>query len=125
MHGLRVFVLSGRQCGPVLCVCWRRPSNRRRRAGDGFRDAIQHAGVRRFRPIVLTSLTTFVGLTPMLLEKSLQARFLIPMAISLGFGVLFATFITLVLVPVSYMVLEDLKRSFGHGAAAPPARRTA
>ena len=67
------------------------------------------AGVARFRPILLTSLTTFAGLTPLLLEKSIQAKFLVPMAVSLGFGVLFATFITLILVPAVYMILEDLK----------------
>jgi len=83
--------------------------NRNRKSGGSLIEAVTNSGVRRFRPIVLTSLTTFAGLTPMLLEKSLQAKFLIPMAISLGFGVLFATLITLVLVPVSYMVLEDLK----------------
>ncbi|MFK7991401.1 MAG: efflux RND transporter permease subunit [Sandaracinaceae bacterium] len=65
-------------------------------------------GTRRFRPILLTSLTTFLGLTPMILETSVGARFLIPMAISLGFGVLFATFITLLLVPSLYMIIEDL-----------------
>jgi multidrug efflux pump subunit AcrB len=83
--------------------------NRTRKTGVSLTDAVLISGVRRFRPIVLTSLTTFAGLSPMLLEKSLQARFLIPMAISLGFGVLFATLITLVLVPVSYLVLEDVK----------------
>jgi len=93
--------------------------NRNRKAGGTLVEAVTNSGVRRFRPIVLTSLTTFVGLTPMLLEKSLQAKFLIPMAISLGFGVLFATFITLVLVPVSYMVLEDLKRRHRRDAAEP------
>ncbi len=87
--------------------------NRARRDGLDPRDAVLMSGVRRFRPIVLTSLTTFAGLTPMLLEKSMQARFLIPMAVSLGFGVLFATVITLVIVPVGYLVLEDLKRIFG------------
>jgi len=68
--------------------------------------------LRRFRPIILTTLTTCCGLLPILLEKSLQARFLIPMAISLAFGVLFATMITLVLVPSLYMILEDVKRLF-------------
>ena len=84
--------------------------NRVSREGMGLREAVVASGVRRFRPIVLTSVTTFAGLTPILLEKSLQAKFLIPMAISLGFGVLFSTFVTLVLVPVSYMVLENVKR---------------
>jgi multidrug efflux pump subunit AcrB len=82
--------------------------NRSYRAGRPLRRAIEEAGSARFRPILLTSLTTFAGLTPLLLEKSLQAKFLIPMAISLAFGVLFATFITLVLVPVLYSILEDV-----------------
>ena len=59
--------------------------------------------------LVLTSVTTFAGLSPMLFETDLQANFLIPMAISLGFGILFATFITLILVPCVYLLLEDLK----------------
>jgi len=83
--------------------------NRERTAGKSLDDAIRKAGVARFRPIVLTSLTTFAGLTPLLLERSLQAQFLIPMAASLAFGVIFATFITLVMVPVSYKILEDLR----------------
>src|SRR5690606_26292006 len=68
------------------------------------------AGVGRFRPILLTSLTTFVGLTPLMLEKSLQAQFLIPMAISLAFGVAFSTFVTLLFVPAGYLMLIDLQR---------------
>ena len=71
--------------------------------------AIREAGEKRFRPILLTSLTTFAGLTPLLLEKSLQAQFLIPMAISLAFGILFATGIILIIVPVGYHILEDVK----------------
>lgn len=71
--------------------------------------AIREAGVARFRPILLTSLTTFVGLSPLLLEKSLQAQIVIPMAVSLGYGIIFGTFITLILVPISYAILEDLK----------------
>ena len=70
------------------------------------------AGVRRFRPILLTSLTTFFGLVPMILETSVQARFLIPMAISLGFGILFATFIILLLVPALYDVAERWRALF-------------
>jgi multidrug efflux pump subunit AcrB len=69
-------------------------------------DAIRDAGIRRFRPILLTTLTTFGGLAPMIFETSLQARFLIPMAISLGFGVLFATLIVLLLVPCLYVMLD-------------------
>jgi multidrug efflux pump subunit AcrB len=76
-------------------------------------DAIHEAGLRRFRPIVLTTLTTFGGLAPIILETSPQAYHLIPMAISLGFGILFSTAIMLVVVPCLYMMLEDL-----HGLAA-------
>ncbi len=72
-------------------------------------EAAVAAGMRRFRPILLTSLTTFVGLMPMILETSVQARFLVPMAISLGFGVLFATLITLVFIPASHLALKDMK----------------
>jgi multidrug efflux pump subunit AcrB len=71
-------------------------------------DAIAQAGVRRFRPILLTTLTTFGGLVPLIFEKSLQAQYIIPMAISLGFGILFSTAIILVLVPCLYMILEDI-----------------
>jgi multidrug efflux pump subunit AcrB len=87
--------------------------NRFRAQGNRLQDAVLEAGVRRFRPIVLTTLTTFFGLMPMMFETSRQARFLIPMAISLAFGVLFATFITLFLVPVFYSVLNDLMVLFG------------
>jgi len=84
----------------------------------GIREAILKAGVARFRPVMLTSLTTFMGLMPLLFEQSTQAQFLIPMAVSLGFGVLFATFITLLLVPVNYMLVENGReryRRFVHG----------
>ena len=80
--------------------------NRYRNEGNSIMDAVLEAGPRRFRPIFLTSLTTFVGLVPLLLEKSIQAKFMIPMAVSLAYGVIFATTITLFLVPVSYLVLE-------------------
>jgi len=72
-------------------------------------EAVQQAGIRRFRPIILTSLTTFFGLSPMIFETSIQARFLIPMALSLGFGVLFATMVTLLLVPAFYIIEVDIK----------------
>jgi multidrug efflux pump subunit AcrB len=72
-------------------------------------EAARLAGMARFRAILLTSLTTFVGLLPILFERSLQAQFLKPMAIAIGFGVLFATFITLLMVPCLYLILEDLK----------------
>lgn len=81
--------------------------NRHVAAGESMHDAACKAGSARFRPILLTSLTTFAGLTPMLLETDIQARFLIPMAVSLGFGIVFATLITLILVPCVYLTLED------------------
>jgi len=84
--------------------------NRHRKDEDDILYAIRNAGAARFRPILLTSLTTFVGLMPMVLETDMQARFLIPMAVSLGFGILFATAITLLLVPSVYMMLEDVKK---------------
>jgi multidrug efflux pump subunit AcrB len=75
--------------------------------------AVSQACVRRFRAIMLTSLTTFIGLLPMLMERSTQAQVMVPMAISLAFGIVFATVITLLLVPSLYMVLEDLARWWG------------
>ena len=84
--------------------------NRRRAEGMPLMEAVSTAGAARLRPVLLTSLTTFAGLTPLIFEKSTQAQFLIPMAVSLGFGILFATFITLLLVPLNYLVLEDLRR---------------
>jgi len=83
--------------------------NQERAEGTPLREAIETSGALRFRPIILTSLTTFAGLLPVLFETSLQAQFLIPMAVSLSFGVLFATFITLLLVPAFYTILEDLR----------------
>ena len=91
--------------------------NRAISRGEALGEAVRKAGVARFRPILLTSLTTFAGLSPLLLEKSLQAQILIPMAISLAFGVVFATFITLVLIPCLYLVLYDLKALFSSRTA--------
>ena len=79
--------------------------NQMLRTGTSHAEALIAAGAARFRPILLTSLTTFFGLLPMILEKSLQAQFLIPMAVSLGFGILFATFIILLGVPVGMHLL--------------------
>lgn len=86
-------------------------TNQRRRDGASAEEAVTWGGRRRLRPILLTSLTTFFGLAPMILETSMQARFLIPMAISLGFGVLFATFVILLLVPALYVVVADVTRT--------------
>jgi multidrug efflux pump subunit AcrB len=94
-------------------------ANRQRLEGDSALTAICAAGTRRFRPILLTTLTTFGGLAPMIFETSRQARFLIPMALSLGFGILFATVITLLLVPSLYLLIEDflqfMHKSLGGG----------
>jgi multidrug efflux pump subunit AcrB len=86
--------------------------NRQCQEGRALIDAVMDAGQRRFRPIMLTTITTFFALVPMLAETSVQARFLIPMAISLACGVLFSTAITLILVPVLYIVLEDLRKAW-------------
>ena len=84
----------------------------KREDGKTSLEAALAAGPRRFRPILLTSITTFVGLFPLLIEKSVQAQFLVPMAISLAYGVLFATLITLILVPTSYLIIDDIKIFF-------------
>jgi len=89
--------------------------NRQRAKGVALFDAVRGAGVARFRAVILTSLTTFFGLLPLIFESSTQAQFLIPMAVSLGFGILFATAVTLILIPVNYLVLEDLRLLTGRG----------
>ena len=86
--------------------------NQRRDEGSTLLQAALEAGARRFRPIILTSLTTFVGLAPMIFDKSLEAQFLVPMAISLSFGILFSTIITLYLVPCSLVFAEDAANLF-------------
>jgi multidrug efflux pump subunit AcrB len=86
--------------------------NKKRSEGLDLMEAVKTAGVARFRPVMLTSLTTFIGLMPLLFEKATQAQFLIPMAVSLGFGIIFATFITLLLVPVNYMLMERFQGWF-------------
>ncbi len=83
--------------------------NRLRSEGRSLWEAVVMAGSLRFRPVVLTSVTTFAGLMPLILEKSFQAKFLIPMAVSLGFGVLFATGVTLIVIPCGYLILNDIK----------------
>ena len=96
--------------------------NRHRNNYGNLIEAVRMSGVARFRAILLTSLTTFAGLAPLIFfEKSVQAQVLVPMAISLAFGVIFATVVTLVLVPVGYVMLEDIKTLWnwlygGHGA---------
>jgi len=89
--------------------------NKAKRKGTPIIDAVVNGGIRRFRAILLTSLTTFFGLLPILLETSMQAQFLIPMATSLAFGIVFATVITLLLIPCLYVILEDM-----HGKKVTP-----
>lgn len=85
--------------------------NRAREQGQSVRQAAVDSGCYRFRAIILTSLTTFVGLVPIILERSLQAQIVIPMATSLAFGILFSTVVTLILVPLLYIILDDIKRT--------------
>ena len=99
--------LAGVVVNDSLVLIFRANDNRTQ--GMDAKQAIRAAAPHRFRAIMLTSVTTFAGLTPILLERSLQAQFLIPMAISLGFGVLFATGITLLLIPAGYLILEDVR----------------
>lgn len=87
--------------------------NRKTRAGEDLFESVIQSGTRRFRPIFLTSITTFAGLLPILFDRSLQAQFLIPMAASLAFGILFATFITLYLIPSAYVAAEEIRAHLG------------
>jgi len=98
--------------------------NNGRKKGMALADAVTYAGLRRFRPIMLTSLTTFVGIMPMILESDRQARFLIPMALSLGYGIMAATFITLLLIPALYLILEDILSLFRYLYGDPPLKET-
>ncbi|GAB3021116.1 efflux RND transporter permease subunit [Bowmanella dokdonensis] len=86
--------------------------NQRRAEGIRIQDAVIEAGCARFRAITLTSITTFAGVLPIMFETSLQARFVIPMAVALGFAVLYATLVTLLLVPCLYLILEDARKPF-------------
>ncbi len=86
--------------------------NNKRRRGIGIETAIMESGKARIRAILLTSLTTFIGLLPLIFAENTQAQFLIPMAVSLGFGILFATFITLILIPINYVIIDDIQGLF-------------
>ncbi|MGB2819415.1 MAG: efflux RND transporter permease subunit [Phycisphaerae bacterium] len=109
--------------GLVLVVT----ANRYVEGGDDPAEAAVRAGTRRFRPIVLAALTTFFGLAPIIFETSVSARFLIPMAIALGFGILFATPVILILTPALYVIRADvarlLLRLFGRGLHTAPQQR--
>ena len=93
--------------------------NARRLAGNSIKQAVIESSISRCRPILLTSLTTFVGLLPLMLNKSVQAQFLVPMAVSLAFGVLFATLVTLLVVPSGYLILDDIKKFFASSLIPP------
>ena len=108
MSGFGVIALTGVVVNDSLIVV--EFVNRARASGMKIRDAILTAGVQRFRAVMLTSLTTFFGLFPIMFETSLQAQIIIPMALSLAFGIMFATVITLFLIPALYMILEDIKK---------------
>ena len=95
--------------------------NRQRRLGIPVFEAVTTAGVARFRPIILTSVTTFVGLIPLMTNQDPETFMFIPMAISLAFGVLFATAITLFLVPSLYLMLEDWLHFWGLDSSVDPA----
>ncbi|RMF70854.1 MAG: efflux RND transporter permease subunit [Planctomycetota bacterium] len=98
--------------------------NREIASGTPPRESVVAAGVRRLRPIMLTSLTTILGLAPLMTETSFQARFLIPLAISITFGLAFATLLTLIVVPSSYLILLDIRamlRRLWHGPPTPEA----
>ena len=86
--------------------------NQARKTGVSIKNAVIDAGCARFRPILLTSITTFAGVLPIMFETSLQAKFVIPMAVALGFAVMFATLITLILVPCLYIILSDVGNLF-------------
>ncbi|MBA6288085.1 efflux RND transporter permease subunit [Colwellia sp. MB3u-4] len=97
--------------------------NNARKRGERLKDAVMHAGSKRFRAIMLTSITTFIGLVPIIFfEVSAQAQIVIPMAVSLAFGVLFATIVTLVLIPCLYLIVEDIKALFKRNKAEPLAQ---
>ena len=88
--------------------------NQRRAQGYSIKEAVVEAGTARFRAITLTSITTFAGVLPIMFETSLQAAFVIPMAVALGFAVLYATLVTLILVPCLYVILLDLRGPFSY-----------
>jgi multidrug efflux pump subunit AcrB len=107
VSGFGIIALSGIMVNDSLVLV--DAVNRYRREGMDLMAAVVAGSARRLRPILLTSLTTFMGLAPLILEKSAASRFLVPMAISLGFGALFVTVIALLVVPSLYVLAEDLR----------------
>ena len=107
MSAMGIVALSGVVVNSSLVLV--HAINHRRSEGASLSEAVRSGAVARFRPIFLTSVTTFAGLMPLMLERSVQAQFLIPMAVSLAFGVVFATPVTLLIVPSLYLILDDLR----------------
>jgi multidrug efflux pump subunit AcrB len=107
MSAMGIVALSGVVVNSSLVLVY--AINQRRAEGASLSEAVRSGAVARFRPIFLTSVTTFAGLMPLMLERSVQAQFLIPMAVSLAFGVVFATPVTLLIVPSLYLILDDLR----------------
>ena len=95
--------------------------NRAVRGGMAVEDAVMQSGRSRFRPVLLTSVTTIAGLFPLLLERSFQAQFLIPMAVSISFGLLAATVLTLLFVPALYLIVRDVSRGVSRRETLPAA----
>ena len=85
-------------------------TNQRIREGSNLKTAITTAGIDRFLAVFLTSITTFFGLLPIMLETSWEAQFLIPLAISIAFGVMFSTTVTLIFLPALHLVVDDIQR---------------
>lgn len=106
---LGIVALSGVAVNDALVLIEHATYLRSKGHHESIVELIKTAAIQRFRPVILTTLTTFGGLMPMILETSRQARFLVPMAISIGCGILFATLITLILIPSLYVVVEDVR----------------
>lgn len=123
MSGFGIIALSGVVVNDSLIMV--EFVNRARKEGLRLTDAVLQAGTQRFRAIMLTSLTTFFGLLPIMFETSLQAQIIIPMAVSLAFGIMFATVITLLLIPSLYIILEDFKGLFRRKRSSSLANKTA
>ena len=115
LHGMPISVLSGFGVVALIGVLvndalvFITAFNLRMRNGDKFMDALEETAVTRFRPIMLTTITTVFGLLPLIFEKSMQAQFLIPMAISLSYGIIMATLLTLLLLPVMLLTINNLR----------------
>jgi multidrug efflux pump subunit AcrB len=115
LHGMPISVLSGFGVVALIGVLvndalvFITSFNLRLKNGDKFSKALEETALNRFRPIVLTTITTVFGLLPLIFEKSMQAQFLIPMAISLSYGIIMATLLTLLLLPVMLLTVNNIR----------------